>query len=54
MTKIMGILLLLLYFVFVAVSLGFQYDYIMCPVGPASRGPPALPAIPSLSNIINT
>ena len=36
MTKTMGIAMFLLYFVFVAVSLGFQYDYIICPIGPGS------------------
>ena len=36
MTKMMGIAMFLLYFVFVAVSLGFQYDYIVCPIGPGS------------------
>ena len=51
MTKIMGICMFLLYFVFVAVSLGFQYDYIVCPIGPGAPAG-AMPAIPGLSNII--
>jgi len=47
MTKPMGIAMFLLYFVFVAVSLGFQYDFIVCPIGPTSIKIPSLP-IPGL------
>jgi hypothetical protein len=38
----MGIAMFLLYFVFVAVSLGFQYDYIICPIGPQKIRIPAI------------
>lgn len=32
MNKMLGVTMFLLYFVFVAVSLAFEYDYLVCPV----------------------
>lgn len=45
MTKMMGCAMFVFYFIFVAVSLGFQYDYIVCPIGPST---PTIPGIPGL------